>query len=40
MIGDADLKVSKLYGMLPADTSGDAATGGRRPTIRRCGTCS
>ncbi len=24
MIGDADFKVSKLYGMLPADTSGDA----------------
>ncbi len=25
LIGDADLKVSKLYGMLPANTSGDAA---------------
>jgi alkyl hydroperoxide reductase subunit AhpC len=24
MIGDADFKVSKLYGMLPADTSGEA----------------
>jgi alkyl hydroperoxide reductase subunit AhpC len=24
MIGDADFKVSKLYGMLPANTSGDA----------------
>ena len=24
MIGDADFNVSKLYGMLPADTSGDA----------------
>ena len=26
MIGDPDLKVSKLYGMLPADASGDAAS--------------
>jgi thioredoxin-dependent peroxiredoxin len=26
MIGDADFNVSKLYGMLPADTSGDAAS--------------
>jgi len=26
MIGDADFKVSKLYGMLPASTSGDAKT--------------
>src|SRR3989475_1498296 len=25
IIGDADFSVSKLYGMLPADTSGDAA---------------
>jgi len=25
MIGDADFKVSKLYGMLPSDVSGDAA---------------
>jgi alkyl hydroperoxide reductase subunit AhpC len=25
IIGDADFKVSKLYGMLPADVSGDAA---------------
>jgi thioredoxin-dependent peroxiredoxin len=24
IVGDADFKVSKLYGMLPADTSGDA----------------
>ena len=24
MIGDTDLKISKLYGMLPADTSGEA----------------
>ena len=29
MIGDADFNVSKLYGMLPADTSGDA--GSRTP---------
>ena len=29
MIGDDDFKVSKLYGMLPADTSGDAK--GRTP---------
>ncbi|MGH9274719.1 MAG: peroxiredoxin [Acidimicrobiales bacterium] len=29
MIGDADFNVSKLYGMLPADTSGDAK--GRTP---------
>ena len=26
IIGDADFSVSKLYGMLPADTSGDAAS--------------
>jgi alkyl hydroperoxide reductase subunit AhpC len=26
MIGDADFKVSKLYGMLPEDVSGDAAS--------------
>ncbi|MBM4391136.1 MAG: peroxiredoxin [Deltaproteobacteria bacterium] len=26
VIGDADLNVSKLYGMLPASTSGDAST--------------
>src|SRR5260370_28855344 len=26
IIGDADFAVSKLYGMLPADTSGDAKT--------------
>ncbi len=25
MIGDSDLKISKLYGMLPADVGGDAA---------------
>jgi alkyl hydroperoxide reductase subunit AhpC len=26
IIGDADFRVSKLYGMLPAETAGDAAT--------------
>lgn len=26
MIGDPDLKIAKLYGMLPADASGDAAS--------------
>jgi hypothetical protein len=30
IIGDADFEVSKLYGMLPADTSGDAKA--RTPT--------
>src|SRR4026209_1987895 len=36
MIGDADFNVSKLYGMLPADTSGDAAsrTPADNPTVR------
>ena len=29
MIGDTDLKVSKLYGMLPADTAGTSE--GRTP---------
>jgi alkyl hydroperoxide reductase subunit AhpC len=37
MIADADLKVSKLYGMLPA-TAGDTANGRTAWTIRRCGT--
>ena len=32
IIADADFKVSKLYGMLPASTSGDPASA-RRPTI-------
>ena len=32
MIGDADLKISKLYGMMPASTSG-TSKGGRRRTI-------
>ena len=39
IIGDADFNVSKLYGMLPASTSGDPARG-RRPTTRPCATCS
>jgi alkyl hydroperoxide reductase subunit AhpC len=36
MIGDADFKVSKLYGMLPAATSGDAAkrTAADNQTVR------
>ena len=40
MIGDTDLKVSKLYGMLPAEPSGDRARGARRRTTRRCATSS
>jgi thioredoxin-dependent peroxiredoxin len=36
MIGDADFKVSKLYGMLPADVSGDptARTPAENQTVR------
>jgi thioredoxin-dependent peroxiredoxin len=36
IIGDADFKVSKLYGMLPADTSGDpkARTPADNQTVR------
>jgi alkyl hydroperoxide reductase subunit AhpC len=36
MIGDVDLKVSKLYGMLPADASGDvsARTANDNATVR------
>lgn len=36
MIGDTDLKVSKLYNMLPADTAGDAAnrTAADNATVR------
>lgn len=36
MIGDTDLKVSKLYNMLPADTSGDATgrTAADNATVR------
>ena len=39
MIGDTDLKIAKLYGMLPASASANVE-GARRPTIRRCATCS
>ena len=38
LIGDPDFKVSKLYGMLPADTSGDAKA--RTPADKRNETCS
>ena len=36
IIGDADFKVSKLYGMLPADTAGEAAdrTAANNQTVR------
>jgi alkyl hydroperoxide reductase subunit AhpC len=36
MIGDTDLKVAKLYGMLPADASGDASsrTAATNATVR------
>jgi thioredoxin-dependent peroxiredoxin len=44
MIGDPDLSISKLYGMLPAgagETSeGRTAADAPRRTIRRCATCS
>ena len=38
IIGDADFNVSKLYGMLPAATSGDAKTrtAGRQPDSAKC----
>ena len=39
IIGDSDFEVSKLYGMLPNDVSGDPASG-RRPTTRPSGTSS
>ena len=39
MIGDTDLKISKLYGMLPASTRA-ARMGGRPLTIRRSAMCS
>ena len=39
IISDTDFNVSKLYGMLPADTSGDPLSA-RRPTTRRSATCS
>jgi thioredoxin-dependent peroxiredoxin len=36
MIGDTDLKISKLYGMLPASASGDASkrTPAENQTVR------
>jgi len=34
MIGDPDLKVSKLYGMLPASVSGGRAYPGGQQTVR------
>ena len=36
MIGDTDLKISKLYGMLPADTEGssDGRTPANNATVR------
>ena len=40
IIADRDFNVSKLYGMLPADMSGDPADRVRRRTIRRSATCS
>ena len=39
IIGDSDFSISKLYGMLPSDVSGDPGTG-RRPTTRPSGTSS
>ena len=39
IIADADFNVSKLYGMLPADVSGDPPTA-RRPTTRPSATSS
>ena len=39
IITDSDFKVSKLYGMLPHETSGDAPPA-RRPTTRPFATCS
>ena len=40
MIGDTDLMVSKLYGMLPAGAGRFCPRAARRRTIRRCGTSS
>ena len=37
MIGDGDLAIAKLYGMLPA-TAGDRRPGARRPITRPCAT--
>jgi alkyl hydroperoxide reductase subunit AhpC len=39
LIGEVDFTVSKLYGMLPADTSGDP-TQRTRPRTRPCAPCS
>ncbi len=40
MIGDTDLKVSKLYGMLPAQAQAAPRKAARRPTTRPCATSS
>ena len=40
MIGDPDLSIAKLYGMLPATHERHVARGARPPTTRRCATCS
>ena len=40
LIGDPQLKVVKLYDMLPADAGRDAARAGRLPTTRRLARCS
>ena len=40
MIGDTDLKISKLYGMLPASARPAPRQAARPPTIRRCATSS
>ncbi len=40
MIGDPELKVSKLYGMLPADAPATRRGPHARPTTRRCATSS
>ncbi len=39
MIGDTELKVAKLYDMLPAG-AGDSSAGRTPPTTRPCATCS
>ena len=39
LIGDVDFTVSKLYGMLPADISGDPPSA-LRPRTRPCAPCS
>ena len=39
VIGDPELKVAKLYDMLPGD-AGDSCEGARRRTTRRCAWCS